>query len=300
MAILFTLAGSLIGLFIVIPIQNQLDPDSNWGNFTNFDNPRPYLEKKHEKESNAAYLWAYLVFTYVFTALLSYFLLKQSSIVTKRRQEYLGSQSSITDRTIKISGIPHHLRTEEKLQEFVEKLRIGDVSAVTICRDWRVLDELAAKRDATLRKLEEAYVNFEGGHIERSLETLPIAQPHPEHHQRSISSSTAESQPLLNGRERPKVRRSRPVIRTGPWGILGGEVDAIDYYTAKLHHMDETLLDARKKEYRATSMAFVTFETVSGAVHYLFSQFLSVATCSAISLRSHSIAISRWLSSRPK
>jgi calcium permeable stress-gated cation channel len=266
MAIMFTLAGSLFGLFVVIPVQNQLDPDSDWGNFTRFDLRRTEVEKKHEKESNAAYLWAYLVFTYAFTALLSYFLLKQSSVVSKRRQEYLGSQSSVADRTIKISGIPHDLRTEDKLREFVQKLRIGDVSAVTICRDWRNLDELAAKREATLGKLEEAYVTFEGRHLERDMRTLPVAQPDAEGHQRSLSSATTESQPLLNGHQRPKVRRRRPRMRLGPWGILGKEVDSIDYYTAKLQHMDQTLLEARKLGYPATSMAFVTFETVSGAV----------------------------------
>jgi calcium permeable stress-gated cation channel len=266
MAIMFTLAGSLFGLFVVIPVQNQLDPDSDWGNFTRFDLRRTEVEKKHEKESNAAYLWAYLVFTYAFTALLSYFLLKQSSVVSKRRQEYLGSQSSVADRTIKISGIPHDLRSEDKLREFVQKLRVGDVSAVTICRDWRDLDELAAKRETTLGKLEEAYVTFEGQHLERDMRTLPVAQPDVEGRQRSLSSATAESQPLLNGHQRPKVRRRRPTMRLGPWGILGKEVDSIDYYTAKLQHMDQTLLEARKLGYPATSMAFVTFETVSGAV----------------------------------
>jgi hypothetical protein len=47
---------------------------------------------------------------------------------------------------------------------------------------------------------------------------------------------------------------------------MGKEVDAIDYYTVKLQELDRTILDARKKEYVATPMAFVTFETASGAV----------------------------------
>ena len=47
---------------------------------------------------------------------------------------------------------------------------------------------------------------------------------------------------------------------------MGPKVDAIDFYTAKLQRLDETILVARKKEYHATPMAFVTFDKVSGAV----------------------------------
>jgi calcium permeable stress-gated cation channel len=271
MSIFFLLASSLIGLIVVTPIQNHFDPDGGWGNFTEFsDITRRSLEsdkEKGDKETNSGYLWAYLVFTYVFTALLSFFLLKQSSIVSKRRQEYLGHQSSVADRTIKISGIPHDLRTEQKLQEFIEKLRIGDVSAVTICRDWREIDELTAKRAATLHKLEEAYIAFEGRRVERDLQTLPIVQPTPEQEERPASVMSGDNQPLVNGHRKPV--RSRPKLRTGPWGLMGKEVDAIDYYTVKLQQLDRTILEARKKEFVATPMAFVTFETASGAVIYI-------------------------------
>jgi calcium permeable stress-gated cation channel len=268
MAIMFLLAGSLIGLIVVTPIQNHFDPDGGWGNFTEgFSQYRFEADKsgKGDKETNSSYLWAYLVFTYVYTALLSWFLLKQSSIVSKRRQEYLGHQASVADRTIKISGIPHDLRTEQKLQDFIEKLRIGDVSAVTVCRDWREIDQLAEKRAATLRKLEEAYIVLEGQRVERDLQTLPVVQPTPDQTERPASTMSSESQPLINGHGRKQTRR-RPKIRTGPWGLLGKEVDAIEYYTAKLQHLDQTILEARKKEYTATPMAFVTFDKVSGAV----------------------------------
>ena len=272
MSIFFLLASSLIGLIVVTPIQNHFDPDGGWGNFTEFsDITRRSLEsdkEKGDKETSSGYLWAYLVFTYVFTALLSFFLLKQSSIVSKRRQEYLGHQSSVADRTIKISGIPHDLRTEEKLQEFIEKLRIGDVSAVTICRDWREIDELTAKRAVTLRKLEEAYIVFEGARVERDLQTLPVVQPTPEQDDRPASVMSGDNQPLVNGHRKPV--RPRPRLRTGPWGLMGKEVDAIDYYTVKLQQLDRTILEARKKEFVATPMAFVTFETASGAVIYIF------------------------------
>jgi len=279
---MFLLVATFIGLIIVTPIQNHFDPDSGWGNFSEFRQLRDEADKKPEKETHHAYLWAYLVFTYVFTALLSYYLLKQSTIVSKRRQEYLGSQSSVADRTIILSGIPHELRTEEKLRDWIEKLRIGDVRAITICRDWRDLDDLAEKRATTLRKLEEAYVAFEGRKVERDLQTLPIVQPNPEEDERpATSASSVESRPLLNGHRKP-IRR-RPKIKTGPYGLMGAEVDAIDYYTAKLQHLDRTLLEARKKEYTATTLAFVTFDAVSGAVFSIQRKFLTIATRCTIS-----------------
>ena len=265
MSILFLVASSLIGLIVVTPIQNHYDPDGGWGNFSDFSTLILDTEKKDgNKETNQAYLWAYLVFTYVFTALLSYFLVKQSSIVSKRRQEYLGHQSSVADRTIRISGIPHELRTEQKLRDFIEKLRIGDVSAVSICCDWREIDQLTEQRNATLRMLEEAYVAYEGRKIERNLQTLPVVQPTPRQRERPPSTRSGESQPLLNGHQK-HVRR-RPMIRTGLWGLMGKRVDAIDYHTAKLQLFDQAILEARKKEYTPTAMAFVTFEKVSGAV----------------------------------
>ena len=70
---MFLLAGSLIGLIVVTPIQNHFDPDSGWGNLTEgFSQYRFEADKsgKGDKETNSSYLWAYLVFTYVYTALI--------------------------------------------------------------------------------------------------------------------------------------------------------------------------------------------------------------------------------------
>ena len=271
MAIMFLLTSSIIGLVVVMPIQGHFDPDGGWANFTDFRLTSNFhsatladSEKKPDNPQDKSYLLAYLVFTYVFTALLSFFLIKQSRIVSKRRQEYLGHQSSVADRTIKLSGIPHELRDEQKLQEFIEKLRIGDVSAVTVCRDWREIDELAEQRAIMLRKLEEAYVMFEGRRAERDLQTLPVVQPTPEDDERPVSVMSGDSQPLINGHHKP-IRR-RPTVRTGLWGVMGKEIDAIDFYTAKLQQLDHKILEARKKVYPATPMAFVTFDKVSGAV----------------------------------
>jgi calcium permeable stress-gated cation channel len=265
MSIKFLLVSSVIGLIIVMPIQNQYDPDGGWDNVTSITRViDTEKKKKPDVDPDMSYLWAYLVFTYVFTGLLSFFLVSQSRMVSKLRQEYLGSQSSVADRTIKLSGIPTELRDEDKLREHIEKLRIGDVSAVTICRDWTEIDKLSEQRAAILKKLEEAYVAWEGRRPERNLQTLPIVRPTSHEGERPGSSSSRDSHPLINGNRKPI--RQRPKIRTGLWGLVGTEVDAIDFYMAKLQRLDETIFMARKKEYHATPMAFVTFDKVSGAV----------------------------------
>jgi calcium permeable stress-gated cation channel len=292
MSIMFLLISSIIGLIVVMPIQSRFDPDSGWGDF---NLAVVDIEKEPEKQPDTSYLWAYLVFTYVFTALLSFFLIQQSRVVSKQRQEYLGHQSSVADRTIKLSGIPHDLRDERKLQEFIDRLRIGDVSAVTICRDWSEIDQLAEQRAATLRKLEEAYVVFEGRKLERNLQTLLVVQPTPEQPDRPASTMSGESQPLINGHRKAMARR--PVIRTGLWGLIGKEVDAIDFYTTKLQRLDETILEARKEEYPATSMAFVTFDKVSGAVSGSMLYLLIIATRRTICLGPDSSSTSSPFSS---
>jgi len=150
------------------------DPDTSNASYSS-------ITKRTLKDQlpDTSYLWAYLVFTYLFTGLTIYFIRAQTLRIIKVRQEYLGNQETVTDRTIKcvkplpfswkiiptlqvltkarLSGIPPELRDEETLKETIEKLNIGKVESVTICRDWKILDNLMDKRTQTLRKLEEAW-----------------------------------------------------------------------------------------------------------------------------------------------
>ena len=40
------------------------------------------------------------------------------------------------------------------------------------------------------------------------------------------------------------------------------QVDAIDLYTERLRKLDDSIIAARKKEYKATALAFVTMESI--------------------------------------
>ncbi|CRK39297.1 hypothetical protein BN1708_001563, partial [Verticillium longisporum] len=108
------------------------------------------------KNNDKAHLWAWLVFTYFFTALTIYIVNKETFRVIRVRQEYLGTQSTITDRTFRLTGLPSNLKDEQKIKELIEGLEIGQVETVSLCRNWKELDGLVAQREAMLRKLEEA------------------------------------------------------------------------------------------------------------------------------------------------
>ena len=109
------------------------------------------------KTPTESMLWVYALFVYFFSALLLYYIVAETKKIIQVRQEYLGGQSTITDRTIRLYGIPEALRSEDLINEAIENLQIGKVESVLLCKDWREVDDLVAKRMNVLRKLEEAW-----------------------------------------------------------------------------------------------------------------------------------------------
>lgn len=104
--------------------------------------------------------WMYTVFTYVFTFIIGRFLFKQTSLIIGLRQKYLGGQCSITDRTIKVSGLPGVLRDKEALKSHLEGLGIGKVDSIVIVKEWNELNRLFHMRKGILRLLEEYWVEY--------------------------------------------------------------------------------------------------------------------------------------------
>ncbi len=62
------------------------------------------------------YLWAYLVFVYFFTSLTVWIMNSETFRVIKIRQDYLGTQSTITDRTFRLSGVPRSSGRKQRLR----------------------------------------------------------------------------------------------------------------------------------------------------------------------------------------
>lgn len=214
------------------------------------------------------YLWVYLMFVYLFSGLAFYLLYTHTLKVIRVRQDYLGRQCTITHRTIRLSGIPRDMRSETAIKNHVERMGIGTVDSVTICRDWKVLDDMMKQRDALIRKLEEAWCAYiSRRRLLRSMGTLSNTQP-----DLQPVSGTAE-EPLLNGdvQIRPKRRRPTTIIwrlsfQYGIPQLSYKRLDAIDYYTMKLEALDTKIEGTRKQEFRALSSAFVTLNSVAAAV----------------------------------
>lgn len=219
---------------------------------------------------DTTWLTSYLVFVYFFTGVTFYFLHQQTQKVIDVRQKYLGRQSTITDRTIRVSGVPGHLRNEDQLQQFLQGLRIGKVENVTLCRDWKELDKMMSKRMSLLRKLEEAWTVYQGGkRIERSSATLPIVQPTPPDPLPN-QQGDQESDSLLSGSNANSAYpRQRPTttVRSG-WLRRGKKVDAIDHFTSLLEDLDGLIRLTRQKEFKPVPMAFVTMDSVAAAVSF--------------------------------
>lgn len=161
------------------------DDDKNGGGHTNGTHPSYSFDNFHQTNSLKTpqtnllsgffessdffdpadfktYLWVYVIFTYVFTLVTQYFLLKQTKDVIKYRQQVLGNQNSITDRTIRLSGIPPELRDERVLKTHIESLNIGKVSSIVICKEWKKLNLLFTKRQEVVGKLELYWSEYLG------------------------------------------------------------------------------------------------------------------------------------------
>ena len=221
-----------------------------------------------KKKSDPNYLSMYVIFTYIFSGLAMYLLFRETNNVIRTRQRYLGSQTSTTDRTIRLSGIPREMRSEGYIKELIEGLQIGKVENVTLCHDWLELDLLIDQRLNILRNLERAWIKYTGYKRTRGDGSIvPLAR------QEAcgasfVSDDDHERSHLLSESDRDRVgTRKRPTLRVwyGPFHLRYRNIDAIDCYEEKLRRIDETIHAARRKTYTPTGLAFVTMESIAAS-----------------------------------
>ncbi|KAF1950733.1 DUF221-domain-containing protein [Byssothecium circinans] len=277
MAIKFLLIALFFALVVIKPVHDT-HPEKQLPDGDDKDHkreaPATWAAMAADYEYYTDYLWMYLAFVYLFTGLVLYLVVSHTRKIIEVRQKYLGSQTTITDRTIRLSGIPLELRSESKIQEFIEGLEIGKVESVTLCMNWKELDDRVAQRQSVLRKLEEAWtVHLGSRRVERSLETLPIVQPRPPAPDvENDHGEDSEASQLLNDTDRdpdyaiPYARqRPKAKIWYGRFKLQSKSVDAIDYYEEKLRRLDEEIKTLRKKDFEPMPLAFVTMDSVSAA-----------------------------------
>lgn len=227
---------------------------------------------KDKKTTDLTYLWIYVIFTYIFSGLAVYLLLQETNKIIRTRQTYLGNQTSTTDRTIRLSGIPRDMASEDSIKDFVEGLRVGKVETVTLCRKWRELDRLVDDRMEIVRELERAWTAHMGYRRPRTDgNTLPLTHqpPYAAHSNLPLEEDHEHSQ-LLPESEREHIStysNVRPKVRVwyGPLKLRYRSIDAIDYYEEKLRKIDENIQTAREKEYSSTEIAFVTMESIAAS-----------------------------------
>ncbi|MCJ1404606.1 hypothetical protein MMC11_007832 [Xylographa trunciseda] len=212
------------------------------------------------------YLWIYVIFVYLFSIAAMYLIVNETKRIIRIRQTYLGTHSSVTDRTIRLSGIPRHLRSEEKIKETIEELEIGKVESVMLCREWKELDDLMKERMSVLRKLEEAWTAHLGFHRPKTLQRLPRDR----RRETPDEDDDDEQSGLLgdtNGEQEhvTSYAHDRPTTRIwfGFMNLQSRSVDAIDYYEEKLRKLDDGIREARKKNYPPTPLAFVTLDSIA-------------------------------------
>ncbi|KAL7783886.1 hypothetical protein V8C37DRAFT_396621 [Trichoderma ceciliae] len=228
------------------------------------------IEKDRSRERT--FLWAYVFFTYFFVGLTIYFINKETFRIIGYRQDYLGSQSTLTDRTFRLTGVPVAFRSEARIRAIIEKLRIGKVEAVSICRDWRSLDKIVEERDQILHKLEVSWARYRkqqrysavnarsnrNGRTDSSRNDSHIIEGNEEGGENWGLLGDDSSQTHVSEGDRPQVS-----LRYGIFGLRSRRVDAIDYYEEKLRRIDDRVIEARKKEYSTTDMVLVTMDSVA-------------------------------------
>ena len=143
-------------LSVILPVNSRYTGESlfpGWernngtgGNSTIMVNLFLEDDKKPRQPKDTTYLWMYTAFAYFFTSAAVYLLVRETKHIIDIRQAYLGTQATVTDRTIRLSGIPSDMRSEEQITQFIEDLGIGKVDSVMLCRNWEKLDDMMATR----------------------------------------------------------------------------------------------------------------------------------------------------------
>ena len=256
-----------IAVLILLPVHYKFTGKNG---IPGWDGSEP-LDDKDQLMLDPSYLSMYVVFGYIFSGLTIYLLVRQTDNVIRTRQKYLGSQTSTTDRTIRLSGIPPEMRSEESIRDFMQGLHVGKVQSVTMCRDWSALELLIEKRMKIIRHLERAWTKHVGyKRVKLDESQLPLVQHRRRRGASLLSEDDTERMQLLSDNGRTHTRddaNARPTIRLwyGPLKLRYRTVDEIDYYEEKLRRIDEAIKHARKLVYPPTELAFVTMESIAAS-----------------------------------
>lgn len=283
MAIYMLLTCLMFAVTIISPLRYKLTgrfdgdggDDDNNNNDSNFDDP--------------LILALYTGFTYIFTFVILKWLMNFTQDIIRVRQDYLGNQNSITDRTVKLTGIPPVLRDEINLKRNIDNLNIGELESVVIVREWNDLNNLYRLREKIKKKLESYWVMYFDKNdldiqdlLQRNISTESTMMstdelirledsshvwddPNSDTASTTASLATVAEATAAELSPNDGGHQYRPKIHKGLFGLFGPPVDAINYYSDQLSVVDKEILKARTRTYNPTSTAFITMATVAQA-----------------------------------
>ncbi|KAI0262633.1 DUF221-domain-containing protein [Gloeopeniophorella convolvens] len=240
-----------------IGIGDEDDDDPEWDSLLPQDKPPRKDPDWFDLISDAnSYLSLHLVFTYLFTLLaLRFIFLNYKRFIKARQLSSLEFAHSIAARTVMVTGLPHHLRGEKTLTEHFENMKLS-VESVSVCREFGPLERLIEARTRALLKLERVWVQYVG-----NPSTVEAYDPSDyaiagDGDPASAVEAQAPANLVVPHRKRPTLRPS--------W--FSRRVDAIDFLEKQFTEADEAVKRHRRTgKFKATDVAFVTFEKMSSA-----------------------------------
>lgn len=271
---------SLLGLFILSPLRYYLT-----GNFDNDETIFSSLlaiasgdHKGGESETEpTSYLAATTLFTYIFTAIIYWCLFSETNHIIRTRQRFLGSQRSLTDRTIYLQGIPENLRNELTLKSHIEELSVGKVEKINFVHDYTPLTKLLNVRQSIVEKLEVLYSKAYGlnmnffdattDHYVRLNVELIDRIPDDQDILYTPMTNTIPNEFFNDNQFHvfPVLTKDNPK-RLGKLTFFGPKIDLIDHFTRELIKIDDEIRDCKSREtFKVTSDAFVTMDSVTDA-----------------------------------
>jgi len=256
---------SLVALFFIAPLRmynwingRDDDDDDDRGDAQSLIDPRTQMFD--------GYSWVFLATTYVFTIICLWTMREYNSKIISVRQAYLGHQNSITDRTLRISGIPRKLRSEDELMKYVTILFGVEPESVSLCRKWDQLEQSFAERKKLISKLESLWTDYIGP--DNAVFNMALYEGcdrtssyHDDDEERE-SLVWDDSTDLKSICARLFPDRKRPI---GCLGLSGPNLDLLDHYGRELENLDRKIAAQREVAdlQPSTNMAFITMKSVA-------------------------------------
>ncbi|SMY20903.1 unnamed protein product [Zymoseptoria tritici ST99CH_1A5] len=184
-------------------------------------------------------LWAYVVVTYLFTAVILYFLYINYVQITRMRREYYNStdyQHSLHARTLLLTDLPKDLRSDEGIGRLVNEVRAsGEQPRTAIARNVRDLPELVEEHTETVKELEEHLAKYL-----KNPDRLPPTRPTCKVHKNDKGYGS---------------------------GAKGQKVDAIEYLTGRIRELETQIREVRLSVDKRDALlyGFASYQSISAA-----------------------------------